>query len=90
MPTWRFKVKLNGTGKNPFEELGLKQNPFPQVPKAEYAALNNLLNRLAAEPIRDTDHLRELLKGCTPEFIEGCCERFRPGVMVEFDIEFPE
>lgn len=86
----RFTVRLNGTKENPYLKLGLKRNPFPQVPRMEYMPLNNLLGKLAAEPIRDVQHLQELLKGATPEFIQGCCERFRPGEMVEFDITFPD
>ena len=86
----RFTVTLNGTDKNPFEIYGVKQNPFPQVARYEYTALNQLLANLAAEPIRDTDHLRERMKGADPKFIDGCCERFRKGEVVKFDIQFPE
>lgn len=86
----QFKVRLNGTTVNPFHGLGLKQNPFPQVGMAEYRALEYLLSKLSAEPIRDTTHLRELMEGADQAFIEGCCDRFQKGVIVEFTIEFPE
>jgi len=86
----RFRVRLNGTDVNPFDRYGVSQNPFPQNAKYEYGALCQLLNNLAAEPIRDVEHLRERLKGADSEFVEGCCQRFRKGEVVEFVIEFPE
>jgi hypothetical protein len=87
----RIKVQLNGTDENPFKTLyGLKQNPFPQIGEYKYRGLDNLLNNLAAEPIRDTDHLRERMKGASQEFIDGCCERFQKGKIVSFIIEFAE
>ena len=86
----KLRVKLNGTDVNPFERLGVRQNPFPQVAKYELNALCRLLNELAAVPIKDVDDLRRRMKGATPEFVDGCCARFRKGEVVEFDITFPE
>lgn len=84
----KVTVKLNGTNANPYERLGLTRNPFPRIPKAEYAAANDLLARLEAEPIVDVTELRERLAGCSPEFIELCCKSYKPGQMTEFGIEW--
>ncbi len=86
----KFKVKLNGTNVNSWHPYGLKQNPFPQMPKAEYMPLNNLLNNLAAEPIGSIAALKEKLEGASQEFIDLCCSKFKVGERVEFCIEFPD
>ena len=33
-----LNVTINGTGNNPWHRFGLRQNPFPQLGKTEYAA----------------------------------------------------
>jgi hypothetical protein len=37
-----------------------------------------------------SEHIREYLKGWSEEFIGLCCERFRRGEMVSFDVTFPD
>lgn len=85
-------IALNGTDTNPYERIGFKSNPFPAIPKAEYDSngTNNLIRDLEANPIKDKADLRSRLYRCSEEFIEGCLERFKPGYMVRFTIEFPE
>jgi hypothetical protein len=85
----KVQIILNGTEENPWHELGLRANPFPGIPKWEAAGANAVLRALDSEPIVDESDLRSRLEGCTPEFIEGCVERFEPGKRVKFIIEFP-
>lgn len=85
----QIKVRLNGTDTNPFHKLGLRCNPFPQVGKAELMPLERRLAELGGDPIKDETDLRKRLEGFTPEFVEGCIQRYIPGEMVEFLIEFP-
>ena len=86
----KFQVSLNGTDVNPFEKMGLKANPFPAIPKAEFGAENDVLRNLGAIPIKDTDDLRLRLQGWSNEFIEGCVDRFVPGKIIKFIAEFKE
>ena len=86
----RVKVVLNGTNSNPYHRLGLEFNPIPQLPRAEYTQGCLQIQKLAGPPIPDTAYIRETLKGFSEEFIQGCCDRFRPGERVAFDITFPE
>ena len=83
----RFQVALNGTSVNPFERLGLKVNPFPAIPKAEYESVNDTLRDLEARPIKDSDDIRTRLQGWSDEFIQGCVDRFIPGEMVKFMVD---
>lgn len=84
--TIMFTVRLNGTGTNPWHGLGLTQNPFPELARHEYAGPLLHLARLGGDPIPDVAFIREYLAGWSQEFIELCCERFRPGEMVEFKV----
>jgi hypothetical protein len=85
-----LRVALNGTDENPFHHMGLTQNPFPQLGRYEYDRQCLHLAALGGEPIPDADHIRKHLAGWEPEFVELCCERFRKGVYVTFDVEWPE
>lgn len=85
-----FQVVLNGTEINPYKSWGVTQNPFPQIPKAEYTKQILHLQALGGEPIPDTDYIRNHLKGWSKEFVDLCCERFEKGKMVKFDVAFPE
>jgi hypothetical protein len=85
----RLPVTLNGTRVNPWRALGLRCNPFPAIPRAEAEVANAIVRDLDAEPITDEADLRRRLSGCTPEFVEGCVARFRPGERVRFVITFP-
>jgi len=83
-------VKLNGTKLNPFHQLGLKQNPFPQLGIAELDQHMRTLSVLAADPIPNTDYIRKTLSGWSSEFVELCCQQFRPGEMATFMVTFPD
>jgi hypothetical protein len=84
-----FTMRLNGTDENPFHKMGLTQNPFPQIAKAEYMPQMHAINELAANPIKDVDDLRARMKDLfTDEFIEGCVARFKKGEYVEFEVSF--
>ncbi len=81
-----IRVVLNGD-RNLFGKYNLKQNPFPKYPNLD-AKTNTLLNRLAAGPIVDTPDLVRLLIGCSEEFQNLCCDQFRPGQRVSFNVKF--
>jgi hypothetical protein len=82
-------VTINGTGMNPWHRFGLRQNPFPQIGKAEYAAGEHKLASLDGDPVRTADDIRERLAGFDPEFVEGVIQRWQPGHRVRFKIVFP-
>lgn len=84
-----MRVALNGTQENPYHKLGLTQNPFPQIAKHEWVGAERRLQSLGGDPIPNTDHIRKVLLGFSPEFIELCCSQFKPGLYVTFDVEFP-
>ena len=69
--------------------MGLRQNPFPQIGKAEYAAGERKLASLDGDPVRTADDIRERLAGFDPEFVEGVIQRWQPGRRVRFKIVFP-
>lgn len=85
----RATVTINGGPVNVWANMGLVANPFPAIPMAEYAEANRLLQRLDSDPIRSVKALRTILEGCSPEFIEGCVQRYRRGKRVRFVIEWP-
>ena len=81
----QLRVTLNGTLRNPFLRLGLIQNPFPQIAKAELVDAIAALNSLAAKPIEGVEDIRSRLAGkLSEEFIDLCCLRYRKGQMVSF------
>jgi hypothetical protein len=82
-------VTINGTGMNPWHRFGLRQNPFPQIGKAEYAAGERQLASLDGDPVRTADDIRGRLAGFEPEFVEGVIRRWQPGRRVRFKIVFP-
>lgn len=88
MATMRLTVNLNGTDTNPWHQYGLMQNPFPQIADARYEKQIRHLAKLGADPIPDTNYIRKHLEGWSKEFVDGCCERFRKGEMVTFNIQF--
>jgi len=83
-------VCLNGTNRNPFHRWGLRQNPFPQMARAEYDAADRRLNSLGGEPIPDVEYIRKTLSGFSPEFVELCCSKFVKGEYVRFRVTFPD
>ena len=87
--TWTLRVDLNGTDTNPFHKFGLTQNPFPQLGRMEFDRYTLHLAKLGADPIPDTDYIRNHLRGWEPEFVDGCCARFKKGEMVTFFIHWP-
>ena len=84
-----LNVTINGTDMNPWRRFGLRQNPFPQIGKAEYAAGERKLASLDGDPVRTADDIRERLAGFDPEFVEGVIQRWQPGRRVRFKIVFP-
>jgi hypothetical protein len=84
-----LNVTINGTDMNPWHRFGLRQNPFPQTGKAEYAAGERQLASLDGDPVRTADDIRQRLAGFDPEFIEGVIQRWQPGRRVRFKIVFP-
>lgn len=88
----RVTITLNGTDTNPWEKLGLKQNPFPAIPKAEYGIANAFIAELDSKPIERAWDLESRCKGalCSEEFMAMCLARYQPGERVRFTIEFPD
>jgi hypothetical protein len=84
-----LNVTINGTDMNPWHRFGLRQNPFPQTGKAEYAAGERRLASLDGDPVRTADDIRDRLAGFDPEFVEGVIQRWQPGRRVRFKIVFP-
>jgi hypothetical protein len=84
-----LNVTINGTGMNPWHRFGLRQNPFPQTGKAQYAAGERKLASLDGDPVRTADDIRERLAGFGPAFVEGVIQRWQPGHRVRFKIVFP-
>lgn len=86
----KVTVTLNGGASNPWGQYGLRSNPFPQVPTAEYWVANRILASLDSDPIIDVEDLRHRLDGCSTELIEICVRNFNPGQRIRFDIEYPD
>ena len=87
--TVRLYVTINGTDTNPWHRFGLRQNPFPQIGRAEYAAGEQKLASLDGDPVRTADDIRERLAGFNPVFVEEVIRRWQPGRRVRFKIVFP-
>ena len=86
-----LRVTLNGTDKNPWHRMGLKQNPFPQLGKAEYDAACLRLAALGGDPIPNVQHIKDWLKGYfSDEFIKLCCKNFKPGEIVRFTVHWKD
>jgi hypothetical protein len=86
-----LRVSINGTDENPFMKLwGLKQNPFPQIAKHELMPAMMQLNSLGAEPIKSKEEIAMRLQHWSREFIELCQERYQPGKIVRFRVQFDE
>ena len=80
-----LRVRLNGSGINPFHTMGLLYNPFPQIADSEHDVACLLLQKLGGDPIPDAEYIRKTLAGhFTEEFIQGCVDRYKPGEMVEY------
>lgn len=84
-----LKVTLNCTDTNPWLKMGLKQNPFPQIAKAELVAAMRQLNSLSGEPLTGPIDIRSRLTGWSEEFVELCINQYRPGEIVKFIVTFP-
>jgi hypothetical protein len=83
-------VRLNGTSENPWHKMGLTQNPFPQIARAEYDRHCLHLAALDGDPIPNTDYIRSHLKGWPDEFVDLCCSQFKKGEQVEFEVHWKE
>lgn len=85
-----LRVTLNGTSKNHWHRYNLRQNPFPQIAKAEYVSAMMQLNSLDGEPLRREQDIGERLAGWHPEFIRMCVEQYRPGERFTFIVTIPD
>jgi hypothetical protein len=85
----KLRVALNGLAVNPYHALGLTQNPFPQLGKAEYDYHVLRVQSLGGDPIPDAGHIRRHLKGFSSEFVDLCVRKFEKGSYVEFDVYWP-
>ncbi len=85
-----IKITINGGPTNVWHPLGLKCNPFPQVPRAEWYGVNELLRELDSDPL-DLDSLVKTLNGrVSGELRDICIQQFVPGERISFMITFPE
>jgi hypothetical protein len=82
-------VTINGTNKNHWHRLGTTCNPFPQLGKAEWTFFEHQIATLDGDPIKSAEDIRKRLTGFSPEFIEGCIRRWKPGYRIRFKITFP-
>lgn len=93
MTSYSLVVTINGTNKNPWNRWGLKCNPFPQTGKAEFWKWDQVLQALDSDPIKDLGELKERLRPFVgpeaQEFVDLCCQQFRPGERVSFEVRFP-
>jgi hypothetical protein len=88
MRKMKLVVRLNGTDHNPYYNMDLIGNPFPQIPSHEYQANCLHLSKLGADPIPDVEYIREHLKGYTQEFVDLCCNKFVKGSYISFVVEW--
>jgi hypothetical protein len=73
--------------------MGLTQNPFPQLGRAEYQLQEIRLAKLGANPIPEGEaeqYIRGVLKGFSKEFVEYCIAKYEPGKMVKFYVTWKE
>jgi hypothetical protein len=82
-------VTINGTAQNPWHRYNLRQNPFPQLAKAEYDAACRAIASLDGDPITDAQQIRDRLPGFGAPFVELCVSQYRPGQRVCFRVTFP-
>ena len=77
---WRFTI--NGTAHNPFEQWGLKYNPFPQHGTYKLDVPDRALQSLGEANMTPTT-IRQRLGGIfTPEFIASIVQRYEMGAQV--------
>lgn len=87
-----LRVALNGTDTNPYHRMGLTQNPFPQLARAEWDLHCLNLQKLGGDPIphdRAEEYIRQTLLGFSTELVDLCVAKFRPGEYVKFEVKFP-
>lgn len=89
-PKIELTITINGTDANPWHRYNLRQNPFPQLGRAEYDAAERQLASLDGDPIRDADDIRSRLTGFAPEFVDGIIARWEPGKRIRFQFTCPE
>lgn len=87
--TITITVRVNGTNVNHHHRMGLKQNPFPQIGKAEYDKAERQINSLDGDPVKSAEDIRERLQGFGSEFIDLCIANYRPGKRTAFQVTFP-
>ena len=83
--TWKFSI--NGSDSNPFEEMGLIQNPFPQHGDYQLNGCDLAIQSLGGEPITSESDIRDRLdKHFSEEFIESIVKRYIPGQIVNCEV----
>ena len=91
MPKITWKFQINGTDRNPYEELyGLKFNPFPQHGEANLNQADLALQSLA-ESNMNPEEIRKRLKGIfTDAAIKTIVDHWKNGEIVncEFTAEW--
>lgn len=85
-----IRVTLNGTDQNHWLRYNMKQNPFPQIARAELDQAMWQLNSLDGDPIQNDGDIRHRLEGWSEEFIQLCIDQFRPGHRITFYVKFPD
>lgn len=83
-------VTLNGGPVNVWHQYGTRCNPFPQMARAEDSHANRLLQELDSEPLQSVQDIRRILHACSTEFVELCCQQFKPGERVQFQVWWNE
>ena len=86
----KVRITLNGGPANVWANWGLRCNPFPQIPSAEFATANRMLQALDSDPLQSSDEIRTILAGCDPAFVDLCVDRFKPGERVQFSVTWPD
>lgn len=85
-----LRVVINGTDRNLWNGWGLKQNPFPQLGKAEWYAAERKIASLDGAPVTSVQDIRDRLPGFSAEFVEACIAHYAPGERVGFTVWWEE
>lgn len=86
--TVTLMVTINGSI-NPWQQYGLRYNPFPQTAISEFHAAEIRLNSLDGDPVTSPEDIRRRLDGFSDEFMGLCIAQWRPGRRVRFAVTFP-
>ena|SRR5436190_3834341 len=81
------EIIINGGPDNVWHRWDLRCNPFPYVPKYEFARFNRVLQNLDSDPIPDRAALLKIIEGGDPWFVEACTKAYRPGERTRFKVK---